>query len=104
MKQNNKKVLFFSISYLIIFILLPFYFFIFSSLIKDLGWFFVYFLFIFPLTFIVFLILYKIKFKNKINYYKKLLLFFWIIFFILVVAFIFFTHYIINVAFQNFGF
>lgn len=104
MSKDVKKILFFSIIYLIVFFILPMYIILFTNLIADLGWFFIYYFIIFPLTFMLFLVCYRIKFKGTIEFYKKLLLFYWIVFLGLCTFLGFFTYYIINIAFQNFGF
>lgn len=104
MKKEHNDILIFSFVYFIIFMILPFYLFIFSGFVKDIAWYGNYFLFIFPLSFIIFLIVYKSKFKGTLKFYKKLLLFYWIVFLGLCTFLGFFTYYIINIAFQNFGF
>lgn len=104
MSKETKNVLVFSILYSSIFALLPFYLFIYFGLFNDIAWYGNYFLFIFPITFIIFLITYRFKFKNRIRYYKKILLLYWVIFIILCIALGLFTRHIMNVVFQNFGF
>jgi hypothetical protein len=72
------------------------------TLIKDLGWYIIYFIFIFPLTFFLFLLFYKVRFKNTIKYYKKVLSLLWLIFSLTYISLIVFVGYLIIKALENF--
>lgn len=72
------------------------------SLVNDLGWYIIYFIFVFPLTFFLFLLFYKVKFKNTIKDYKKILSLLWLIFSLTYISLIVFVGYLIIRALENF--
>lgn len=97
----NKNLLFYFILYLIIFFLLPFVLLRPQFLVRDIAWFIDYFIFIFPLTFIIFLLIIKKLSKNFINY-KKVLSWFWGIFIVIYLLIIFYSYNIVLDAFEGF--
>ena len=70
----NKKILIFSVIYLIIFIILPFTLLNYTMIIKDFGYYLFYYLFLNPIIFIIYLMV--VKFKLKANLRPFLLLIF----------------------------
>ncbi|MFA4941556.1 MAG: hypothetical protein WC582_03090 [Patescibacteria group bacterium] len=97
----NKKLPFYFILYLIIFLLLPFILFKPQFLVRDIAWFIDYFIFGFPLTFIVFLLIIKKLSKNFINY-RKVLPWLWSIFIVIYLLIIFYSYNMILGSFKDF--
>lgn len=66
--------------YWLIFILLPITFLHKGLLTKDIGYYLIYFIAIVPILFLLYLLFYKLQFKDQLINYKKMLHVHWIIF------------------------
>ena len=97
----NKNLSFYFVVYLIIFLLLPFILLKPLFIVRDIAWFIDYFIFIFPLTFFIFLLIIK-NFSGLFNSYKKVLLWLWIIFIVVYLLIIFYSYNMVLEAFEGF--
>ena len=97
----GKNLSFYFILYLIVFLFLPFILLKPQFLVKDIAWFIDYFIFVFPLTFIIFLSIIK-KLGEKFINYKKTLLWLWAIFILVYLLLIFYSYNIVLRAFEGF--
>ncbi|MFH1187787.1 MAG: hypothetical protein V1688_02900 [bacterium] len=92
---------FYFVLYLIIFLFFPFILLKPQFLVRDVAWFIDYFIFIFPLTFFVFLLIVR-NFSKLFNNYRKDLLWFWMTFIIIYFLTIFYSYNIVLGAFEGF--
>jgi len=98
---SNKNLPFYFVLYLIIFLFLPFVLLRPQFLVRDIAWFVDYFIFIFPITFIIFFLAVK-KFSKFFGNYKKIQLWFLSFFIIIYLLIIFYSYNIILGAFEGF--
>lgn len=96
----NKNLLFYFVLYLIIFLFLPFILLKPQFLVSDIAWFIDYFIFIFPLTFLGFLLIIR-NFSKIFSNYRKVLLWLLGIFFVVYLLIIFYSYYIVLGAFEG---
>ena len=73
--SKKKSLVLYSILFGVIFIIIPFGLFRFTSIFKDFGFYFLYAVFIFPFILAVFLSIFVKKFKNKVDNYKRIILY-----------------------------
>ena len=80
MEKINKKIINFIIYYFLIFFVIPVILLGTSLIVNDFGWFLVYSVIVFPLTFLYCLWIFKKNFKFKTEDYKKYLYIIWSVF------------------------
>ncbi len=107
MENANQKtrLIIYQVLHWSIFIIMPFLFLRFTDVVKDFGWYLIYFILIFPIIFVIFLFVIRKKFKSKMfKEYKKALYSSWIIFAIVYVLMLFYIHRLTVGMFSHFRF
>ena len=87
--------------YLVLFYFVPFIILASQLIIKDIGWFVLYTFFIFPITFIIFVLLYKSRYKNKIDNFRRHFVFLLVVFVSLLIISIIYLYAIVAIMFAN---
>lgn len=77
--KQKMRLFVYSLLYSTIFILIPFLLLRFTTVIKDFGWFFLYYLIVNPLSLIVYLFIVKKVFKLNLKFLSILFLIFFLI-------------------------
>ncbi|MDP2737040.1 MAG: hypothetical protein Q8O59_04675 [bacterium] len=99
-KSNAKKqIIVYAGLFYIIFFIIPYLFLKFSLLIKDFGWYLLYFIFILPIIFIIYIIIQKFSLSKLFINYRKEIITQVIIFILIYLATLGYLYYLIINAF-----
>jgi len=104
-KFNSKKqVIIYSGLFYIIFLIAPYLLLKFTFLIKDFGWYLLYYIFILPVIFVTYIIIQKLLLKKFYINYRKEMITQSIMFILIYLATLAYLYYLVITAFGNLRF